>query len=198
MTVARSKASPITYSGAVHPGGVTRSIATLMCTAAGCDRQQSLKQTKSLPPEALAQKFKAHGWDMKIGRKRVVCPRCRNKPKEVNDPMSKLTKIPTAKTSAQPVGHAPNPRQQRQIYSLLDEHFREDEGRYLNGYSDQKVSDETGIAVDVIRTCRRQAYGDIKPPSEVAAFQAEVGDLREMVKDLDRRLEIFINAQYRN
>jgi len=196
MTVARSKAAPITYSGTVQPGGVTRSVATLLCSI--CDRQETLTQTKSLPPEALAQKFKAHGWDVKLGRKKVVCPHCRNKPKEVNDPMSKITKMPTAKASAQPVGHLPNPRQQRQIYSLLDEHFREEVGRYLNGYSDQKISDETGIAVDVIRTLRRQAYGDIKPPSEVAAFQSEVKDLKELVADLERRLNIFVNAQYRN
>ncbi|MFZ2620863.1 MAG: hypothetical protein WAX89_08340 [Alphaproteobacteria bacterium] len=61
----------------------------------------------------------------------------------------------------------------RKAIGLLDEHFDADKGVYRNGYSDERISKESGLALAALIVLREQNFGELKAlmsPEAVAAL----------------------------
>lgn len=87
----------------------------------------------------------------------------------------------------------------RQVFALLEDHFDADEGCYKNDYNDERIAKETNISRDAVKNYRINAFGKIKPPSEIAILRQELreletfalqteNDIRAKVKDITLRL----------
>jgi hypothetical protein len=141
-----------------------------------------------LNPTLLAQSAERHGWDAdSVRRARVVCPDC--KTGRTNDVASELRKMevrmataPTALligSASAPVSavREPTADQRVVIRHLLEKHFDEGRGCYLDGYNDQRIAEDTGLARIVVERLRDAAYGPIRVTAEVLAARKELDDM---------------------
>jgi len=82
----------------------------------------------------------------------------------------------------------PTPREatsdeKRRTRALLDKHFDDGTGRYLDGYTDQKVGAELSIPVAIVAQIRQVGYGDwIQEDPEITALRSYMAALKS---DLD-------------
>lgn len=87
----------------------------------------------------------------------------------------------------------------RKVFQLLEDQFDADAGTYRGDYNDDRIAKETGISKDAVKQYRINAFGKIKPPSEIAILRHELRELetfalqteneiKQKAKDLTLRL----------
>lgn len=72
---------------------------------------------------------------------------------------------------------------QAKMFGLLQTHFDAEKGCYLNGYSDKKIAEETGVAPDLVAGVRSQAFGEIKEPAEIAQLASDIDVLASLIEE---------------
>ncbi len=72
------------------------------------------------------------------------------------------------------------------IEGKLSEHFHE--GRYVEGWSDERVARETGLAVEFVRNVRLETGRALTLPTEVSGLVNELAVLTEMLKEFGVRV----------
>jgi hypothetical protein len=60
------------------------------------------------------------------------------------------------------------------IRAILDKHFDDNAGCWLDGYSDQKAGEEAAVPWAIVTRIREAAYGPIRVDPEVAGLRAEL------------------------
>lgn len=85
-----------------------------------------------------------------------------------------------------------------QVVRLLDAHFSIQDGatvgQYAEGWSDERVSKESGLALDLVKRTRTLVYGEIIDPhrakieAALAALAEEAKAARAMLADLDSKI----------
>lgn len=76
----------------------------------------------------------------------------------------------------------------RKVFQLLEDRFDVDAGCYRNDYSDERIAKETGVSPAAVKQYRTQAFGKIKPPTEMAVLQQELREIETMALQLDNDL----------
>lgn len=87
----------------------------------------------------------------------------------------------------------------RQVFQLLEDQFLIEDGQYRDGYDDARIAKETGISLEAVKQYRVNAFGKIKPPSEIAILRHELreletfalqseNDIKAKAKDINLRL----------
>lgn len=87
----------------------------------------------------------------------------------------------------------------RKVFALLEDNFDADKGQYLAGYSDERISKETGISIDGVKKYRVDGFGKLQPPTELNAMKRDLEELERLfltfesehkaaVKDLRARM----------
>lgn len=74
----------------------------------------------------------------------------------------------------------------RQCFQLLEDHFDEADGRYRDGYSDERISKETTLSITAVHDHRVAAFGKIKPPSELKELRRELEELQRLYLTMDQ------------
>lgn len=165
-----------------------------------CRKTFGLNIQSSKHPNAVATQFRKKGWqfDPYTGRK-CVCPDCLAKEKKQKEAMSnKQTKAttPKAATAAEPPARRGpqdlTPKERSAVRSLLDEHFDDARGEYLDSYSDQRIGKETGVPWAIITKMREAAYGPILVDGSADALREECNKLKER---LDKALTDHARTQ---
>ncbi len=64
------------------------------------------------------------------------------------------------------------------VRALLDANFDDAAGRYLDGYSDQRIGEEVGVPWAIVARIREVGYGPIKVDPEIDAIRSEMAKLR--------------------
>ena len=72
---------------------------------------------------------------------------------------------------------------------LLDIHFDDQLGRYIDNYDDERVAKETNIPRKYVTEYRELAYGPLKADPAVEAVKAEVAALRKELSNLNDIVE---------
>jgi len=70
------------------------------------------------------------------------------------------------------------------VRGVLDSHFDDQIGRYIDNYDDQRVGRELNLPWALVAEYRELAYGPIKDDPAVEAVKAEVAALRKELSDL--------------
>jgi hypothetical protein len=99
--------------------------------------------------------------------------------------------MPATTTPIAPAAAAPKQAtklttaQRLRIRSLLDKHFDDEAGCYLDGYSDQRIGAEVDVPWALVTKVREAAYGPIRVDPEIAALRAEIAQARRQVEALN-------------
>lgn len=157
-----------------------------------CSITERIALTKAMPPDPILRKFEQRGWTVKHGRLHL-CPSCKQaKRKTMNHPAPNGTQKPKAA--------APTPAaaiSTRLIFALLEEYFDDQAGRYRNGYSDEKVAAETQAALERVRAIRKEHFGELKAPGELAQLKTDIEALQLMLTELRGRVDRALAAYQR-
>lgn len=137
------------------------------------------------PPDIVQRHFITRGWNL---RKRPICEQC-SKRKEV--PMTaKVTPINPAPVIVPTDAKA----QRRDAHALIELTFDIAVGAYRDGYSDHRISKETGISEAWVAKRREDEFGPLKVPDEIGELRraiteaaSNVGKLTTQLNDLIRR-----------
>ena len=78
--------------------------------------------------------------------------------------------------------------QKQRIRALLDKHFDDSAGAYLDAMSDQKVAEAVGVPRVHVETLREAAYGPIRVTPEMAEARAELEAVRKLLADEAARM----------
>ncbi len=131
---------------------------------------------------------------------RTICPDCQSK-KLTNDPDSELKKlapklaqepikVPDPKLSIVPAAlPVPTADQRMGIRNLLDKHFDDSAGRFLDGMSDRAIGEKVGIGAAVVKQIREAAYGPEKNDPEIDWLMNELELIKARVKTFHERLD---------
>ena len=68
--------------------------------------------------------------------------------------------------------------QRAKVRELIEQHFDEDKGCYLDGYSDEKIAIDVNVPRIHVEHLRDAAYGPIRISAEVIAMQKDLDALR--------------------
>jgi len=86
-------------------------------------------------------------------------------------------------------GRALTANEKARVRRLLDSHFDDQLGRYIDNYDDERVSKETNIPRAFVSEYRELAYGPLKADPAVEAVKAEAVALRQEFTELSRALD---------
>lgn len=131
------------------------------CTAVG-----ELKSRNVWPAEQMDKRLKQKGWRLDP----PLCPDCVKQPKEERMATEDTTAVPSNKAAMA----------QAKVFKMLGVHFDVEKGRYLNGYSDKRLSDETGVAVAAIAVLRSECFGELKEDPAVAELRSDIAALEAL------------------
>ena len=80
----------------------------------------------------------------------------------------------------------------REAHDRIAIYFDIASGQYGEGYSDQKIADETGVSVAWVKQRREEEFGPIKEPTEIAAMRGDLAKLISHVDELRQRLDALV------
>lgn len=134
----------------------------------GAKHRQGLPRNKTLNPEAVANRAKADGWRVDAYRRGVTrCPACQAKDRSGEKPNKVVTSMSDKVREA-------TTHERVLIRGLLDKHFDDAAGVYLDGWSDQRIGEEVKVPWAIVTRIREVGYGPILVDPEVAALRAEI------------------------
>lgn len=207
-----------------HVDGRLRNVARYTCSKCPATFDITLRRGTTLEPEPIAKHARRAGWEIGTRASAHRCPDCQRRGKGrqaiIEAALSKgMERVETAAppTPAPPTTEAPKenpmassatplkpagalPRdptsaERVKIRGLLDKHFDDASGCYLDGYSDQRVGAEVGVPWAIVAKMREAAYGPIRVDPELQALRADIGRFKAeaeamtgKARDLEARL----------
>lgn len=115
----------------------------------------------------------------------MECPRCSGAgPQHQKAPWQEklaalsLVKKDTDMAADKPSGlREPTQQERIKVRQILDQHFDDEAGYWLNGYSDQKAGEEIGVPWAMVTRIREAAYGPIRLDADTAALKTELAQI---------------------
>ena len=174
--------------------GFNHVVARFFCTR--CDATIDALVKSPLNPETPAKRAALKGWDADTYHPSVSrCPACKGKktrgesPKETTmaPPLPKPTGPATPPQVATPLPRDPSAAERLKIRTLLDAHFDDMRGAYIDGYSDQRIGTEVDVPWAIVTRMREAGWGPIlvnpemeKVNEDPAALRAKIEATREV------------------
>lgn len=149
------------YPVRVSTGGPGRPATRWACKCTMCNAETSFGWSGFIPPEMMAKNAQQAGWEYR--HKKLVCPTCIASEKEGK----MATKIETVA----------NPKLQRKVFALLDDHFNETTRLYAAGWSDKKVAEAAETSEQYVASVRKGAYGELAEDPAITAIRNEIAEL---------------------
>lgn len=164
---------------------------------ARCDRVEELHQgpnTDTTDPEQLRKRMLSKGWEFDAFRKKnCICPECQKDQRDLEEEEPKMPKPTLVANSdtAQQVLAQQTPRnltadERFKVRQLLDQHFDDKMGAYLNQYSDQRIGTELEVPWKLVFDIREAAYGPIREDPRIAAIRSDMARLERQMSELTR------------
>lgn len=136
-------------------------VSTCQC----CETERAWGWPDNTSTRFMLQNMERAGWtyDKKLG---LVCDVCNEK--AASKEMSKVDSI--------------NPKLQRKVFNLLDDHFDEDKRLYRAGWSDKKIADEAQTSEQFVTSLRKGAYGELAEDPAITMIRADINALSNEAK----------------
>jgi len=177
--------------------GVWRSIARFRCIK--CPAVMDIPNAGGHSPEFYMKRARKQGWDITPNRPHhCLCPNCQGytvKPKETVMPgangvttMASLAPPTPPATVPTKLPRDPTQDERMMIRDMLDKHFDDKEGCYLDGYSDQRIGEELNLPWAIVHRMREAAWGPIRLDPRVLKLEQTMIGLRGELEALAKRL----------
>jgi hypothetical protein len=153
-----------------------------------CGKDSHFTCPKEEHPGKIAHHFHDLGWDFDPYKPRsCICPECKKKPTTQvasvttveEKPMATITPLMTTTTTPRPLTTA----EKAGVRRLLDTQFDDEAGRYIEGYTDQRIGQELNIPWATVAAMREAAYGPLRADPRIDRLER---DLINLKTDLDR------------
>jgi len=151
---------------------------TASVTCDECAETAEWRVSRMPPPEIIKKHFVVRGWEL---RKKPRCPECVKKKEKKMSKAPNLTPVPSSEIVAPSEAAR---RARRMVYMALEDYYDEAKKAYKPGYSDKKISEETGASETIVSQIRQQDFGPLGPPSEFAEIYASVTELKARLDKL--------------
>lgn len=178
--------------------GLAQRVARFTCHGCGATTDVSVPG-KIPPPEVVGKWGQRTGWTIDPYHASAVrCPECKHGKTRLSvsrEPILKPEKV--VKMAEVKAAGAPRELSQAErlkVRAMLDKHFDDGAGCWLDGYSDQKAGEEVGVPWAHVTKIREAAYGPIRVDPEIAGLKAE---LVQIGRDLAALTEKHSAAQKR-
>lgn len=148
-------------------------LATLTCSK--CPTAHTIRFRQLCGGVEMDAKFKQQGWAVDPAK----CPTHNRHNHQPHKEPTKMATAPTAPAKTSPAAIAA----QAKMFGLLQMHFNPDTGVYGSGYTDRKIAEECGLAVELVAGVRAQAFGELKVPAEVAQLTADIEALESLLNE---------------
>jgi len=153
-----------------------RSVAALACTIEGCGNVICKGTAKGPPPQQLAKWFRQQGWDLDLrAPAKVRCPGCQQRKTKMSTATNGAAASTITITAGQP--RALTPDERGKVRDLLELNFDAKAGRFISGYSDERIAKEVNVPRKAVETLREAAYGELKISPEMAKAMDDIADL---------------------
>lgn len=170
-------------------------------TCSECPEVGSINYTSLPPPEMLDKKLVQKGWELDPN----ICPSCVAKRKKAKTVAKKEQVKMKTNTMTKPVGTlSDNPvlktvssdahKATAKMHQLLVLNFDTDEGRYAEGWDDERVAKESGLSPTHVTEVRNIAYGELKEPEEIAALRKDIKALNDLIGETLVAAQKEVNA----
>lgn len=165
---------------------------------ARCDRVEELHQgpnTDTTDPDQLRKRMLSKGWEFDAFRKKnCICPECQKDQRDLDEEEPKMPKPTLVAANSEPTmpQQAAPPRtsltsdERFKVRQLLDQHFDDKMGAYLNQYSDQRIGTELEVPWKLVFDIREAAYGPIREDPRIAAIRSDMAKLERQMSELTR------------
>lgn len=77
----------------------------------------------------------------------------------------------------------------RAVFALLEDNFDADAGAYKDDWNDDRIAKDTGISKDAVKQYRINAFGKIKPPSEIGIIRQELRELEDFALKTENEIK---------
>lgn len=162
----------------VLKNGNMREVAQFVCVE--CGERGEVDTGGSLAPDVIQTKAARLGWKLDARKSgRTYCPQCAGPRKKVETPKPEAP-VPTPPI---PIREATND-QRVLIRNLLDKHFDDAVGTFLDGMTDATIAEKAGVPRVVVERIREAAYGPIKVDPEIQAIRTELTALKAQADKL--------------
>jgi hypothetical protein len=207
LAKAMRKSDPLAFDIRTIPWGDTREMRTVAefpCSRCDAATRLRISSDKPLNVEKLANTAKNAGWQTD-GRRRSwnLCPTCaraRNRndtdselkdvvPMTATSPPQKAATLINGAPQKTTVQASATTEQRMKIRALLDKHFDDASGCYLDGQSDQRIAEEVGVPRVVVEGIREAAYGPIREDPVVSELRAEIAALAKRIKSVEALID---------
>jgi hypothetical protein len=150
-------------------------------------------------PGRIAHHFHDLGWDFDPYKPRsCICPTCKGTKKETNTPaqvasvttveekpMATITPLTMVTTAPRPLTNA----EKAGVRRLLDTQFDDEAGRYIEGYSDQRIGQELEVPWSAVAAMREAAYGPLRADPRIDRLEQTLLDLKTRVSGAVAQME---------
>lgn len=135
------------------------------CKCAKCGTERVWGWEPGTSPTFMIQNLSRNGWTH--DKRGPICDSCTNDEHQEK----KVSKI-------EPM----NPKLQRKVFALLDDHFDEDKRLYRSGWSDKKIAEAADTSEQFVESLRRGAYGELAEDPAISALKGEIALLSQEAK----------------
>lgn len=154
------------------------------------------------PPEIIDKKFSQRGWRLDP----PICPTCLTAEKRAKTEAKTTTKEqkvmlnvvkPNGTLSDNPALKAVSVDTHKataKMHQLLNLHFDIDEGRFSDGWDDERIAKDSGLSPTHVAEVRVVAYGELKEPGEITALRNDIKALNELITETLIAAQKEVNA----
>lgn len=185
----------------VAEDGTRRGTVELTCRICGTIGQWAFADKPS--PQHASKHFCRLGWQINERKRQAVCPACIRVVKTnvaaiapgLVAPLTLKTETDTMTSTTTSTPRELTINQKAAVRLLLDKHFDDAAGQYLDGYTDQKIGAEASVPWASVKQLRELAYGPLREPAELEKLRADVKAFPDLVRrDVDVLRTVLLSS----
>lgn len=148
------------------------------CVECGATHDTHAPSDRKLNPEHVAKRAARDGWKVDAFRRSYCwCPKCAGPRKSAPSPEPMKAPIMTAVVSIREI----TSDQRLAIRALLDKHFDDKAGVYLDGQTDERIAEAVKVPRIHVERIREAAYGPIRVSAEYLEARAALDEAKRAV-----------------
>lgn len=164
-----------------------RSVGRFTCCE--CEDILDIPYVGQKPPIFFVQKAAQRGWSAHESRRsKVYCPKCAKTQPTVSEKQEQdMTTPPVSLVKPR----QPTADERLKIRGLLDKHFDDSNGEFLDGMDDDKIAEKADLPRVWVTTIREAAYGPIRVNPQIAELRKRLADVDAEVASIRAKLDLI-------
>lgn len=139
-----------------------RPVQVIACSRCGAEETKSAAHGVRVDEHTLATAFRSKGWRVEDRRDRHLCPACAAK--QQDEARARRAEKEAALAEQKPDRSPAAAVKLGELYMMLSDAYEPARKLYKQGWSDDRIAKETGLAIEFVRSRREQDFGPLAPP----------------------------------